>query len=242
MPEHITLTQQASISLIDLAALVWFIIAWMGYTIFAEYMRTHKDNSLLTAMNKYRLDWMRNMLKRENRMVDATSIGNLLRSISFFASTSILILIGLVTALGYRDEAIQMLESLPFTVKTGHFMFEMKLGLLAMVFIYGFFKFTWSLRQYNYATIMVGAAPMHNEETERHDAYARRLARLIANAARHFSMGLRAYYFGMALLAWFFHPWLFIAASAWVLMVLYRREFKSKALRYITTDINVNEP
>ena len=43
-----------------------------------------------------------------------------------------------------------------------------------------------------------------------------------------FNLGLRAYYFGMALLAWFIHPVAFAAASVWVVLVLYRREFSSE--------------
>lgn len=31
-------------------------------------------------------------------------------------------------------------------------------------------------------------------------------------------------------LGWFLHPYLFMAATAWVTWVLYRREFRSKSL------------
>jgi len=31
-------------------------------------------------------------------------------------------------------------------------------------------------------------------------------------------------------LSWFFHPWAFVASTVWVILVLYRREFHSKAL------------
>ena len=32
----------------------------------------------------------------------------------------------------------------------------------------------------------------------------------------------------MAALCWFVHPALFVAATAWVVLVLYRREFRSR--------------
>ena len=49
------------------------------------------DKSLLSVTNRYRTQWMREMFKRDNRSVDAIMIGNLQRSITFFASTTIFI-------------------------------------------------------------------------------------------------------------------------------------------------------
>ena len=48
--------------------------------------------------------------------------------------------------------------------------------------------------------------------------------------SRHFNDGIRAYYFALAELSWFFHPWALMLSTAWVVLVLYRREFHSKAL------------
>ncbi len=56
------------------------------------------------------------------------------------------------------------------------------------------------------------------------------IADLITLASAHFNRGLRAYYFATALLAWFIHPMALIVASIWVVLVLYRREFHSRAL------------
>lgn len=49
-------------------------------------------------------------------------------------------------------------------------------------------------------------------------------------AANQFNFGLRAYYFGMATLAWFIHPWFFMLVTAGVVLILYRREFHSDVL------------
>ena len=97
-------------------------------------------------MDEYRRNWMRQMLARDNRMVDAALIGNLLRSISFFASTSIFIVLGLFTLLKYRDEATDILNKIPYAVPASPVLWEAKIFLLAIVFIYAFFKFTWSQR------------------------------------------------------------------------------------------------
>ena len=46
----------------------------------------------------------------------------------------------------------------------------------------------------------------------------------------NFNNGLRAYYFALAALTWFLHPWLMVAATGWVVYILYQREFHSKTL------------
>jgi uncharacterized membrane protein len=112
-------------------------------------------------------------------------------------------------------------------------MSEIKLLCLALVFVYAFFTFSWCMRQYNFAAILIGSAPMvgerHVSEQER-KAFASRAARVISMAANQFNFGLRSYYFGMTMLAWFVSPWLFMLMSAGVVLVLYRREFHSDVL------------
>ena len=222
-----------SISPADIIAPLWFIAAWVAYAVFADHMSTTRTDNLLVVMNEYRRNWMRQMLMRDNRMVDAALIGNLLRSISFFASTSIFIVLGLFTLLKYRDEASNILTAIPYASPSAPLLWEAKIFLLTIIFVYSFFKFTWSLRQYNYTCVLVGAAPPANERSPHFEDMAQSAASLIGNAAKHFNMALRAYYFGLAAMSWFVNPYLFLLTSTWVVIVLYRREFRSHALGYL---------
>jgi len=214
----------------EIMALVFFVACWIGYARYAEHER-FGQRSLLAVTNRYRMEWMHEMLKRDNRSVDAIMIGNLQRSITFFANTTIFLLIGLMTMLGYHDRASPIIDTIPFAKPTTPFLWELKIFLLMILFIYAFFKYTWSLRQYNYAGIFVVAAPAHNDRIEEHHAIADKGSYLVANAARHFNNALRAYYFGLAALAWFVHPYFFMAATAWVVYVTHRREYHSQTLK-----------
>ena len=226
---------------LDLIAISWFVASWFGYGYYANH-RYRNCANLVSIMEEMRIEWMRAMLRRDNRIVDSTLIGNLLRSISFFASTSIFILLGLVTLLGYQQEGLEMINNLPFSLPTSPLMWDVKIFTLAFMFIYAFFKYTWSLRLYNYACIFVGAAPASNEKKAQHDEIAKRGGRLIANAGRHFNMGLRAYYFGLAALAWFMHPLIFIVVTTLVVHEVYRREFRSHAVNSLAgLDVNHDE-
>ncbi|WP_431269006.1 DUF599 family protein [Dankookia sp. P2] len=57
--------------------------------------------------------------------------------------------------------------------------------------------------------------------------HAEMAAKVANRAARHFNTGLRAYYFGLAALAWILHPLALVVASLFVLQELYRRESRS---------------
>ena len=216
----------------DLAALSFFVSTWVAYAVYSRQANQH-EASLLALTNRYRLQWMHQMLKRENRMVDVTMVGNLMRSITFFASTTIFFVLGLMTMMGYHDRAADIMNSIPFAKPADSFNFELKILLLMVIFIYAFFKYTWSLRQYNFACVFITSAPSHNERVEEHGSIASKGAYIVGSAAEHFNNGLRAYYFGLAALAWFVHPYLLVIATVWVLLVTYRREFRSGTLKHL---------
>lgn len=225
MLEQTIMIGDASTTLIDVIALAWFFAAWFSYDFFAS-RRYHQTRNLMQTVDDLRIRWMQNMLKRYNRVSDATLIGNLLRSISFFASTTILILVGLFSVLGAKKESMMFIEAIPYAQHSSLFMWEVKVMLLILIFVYAFFKLTWSLRQYNYACILVGAAPAP-DMIDDHKGYGTHIGKLICNAGKHFNLGLRSYYFGLATVSWFVHSALFMAVTALVVLVVFRREFRS---------------
>lgn len=217
----------------DSLAFLFFIVSWIGYATYSDSEKTSKK-ALVTATNRWRLQWMREMLGRENRSVDAITVGNLTRSFTFFASTTMFILAALVSMLGYRDRANAVFAEIPFAKLSGEGIWQMKICLLIFIFTYGFFKFTWSMRLYNYVSIFIAGVPDYRVRKEDHETLAQTGAALMANAAKHFNNGLRAYYFGLAVLGWFVHPYLFMAATTLVVRVTYRREYRSFTLKHLS--------
>jgi len=215
-----------------LLAVFWFVFCWGGYTRYAIW-KGRDTPCLASIMHLYREDWIRRLLLRENRIADASVIGSLERSASFFASSTLIILAGILTVLSSSEQAVSLLAELPFVQVATRELSEIKLLCLCVVFVYAFFTFSWCMRQYNFVAVLVGAAPMvgeqHVAEQER-KAFAERVARVISLAANQFNFGLRAYYFGLAMLAWFINPWVFMLVTAGVVMVLYHREFHSEVL------------
>ena len=228
----------ALLPLVDWLALVAFFAAWVGYAMFAK-RRAEVQPSVLASTNRWRRQWMLQATQRENRIVDAAVIQTLSASPSFFASTTILIIGGLLAIIGTTDKASELVKEIPFAARTTTLIFDLKLALLTGVFVFAFFRFTWSLRQYTFGAILVGATPEHKAlgDSPERGVYAERAGRVLGLAAETFNDGLRAYYFAFALVAWFVSPWAFIAATALVVFVLYRREFHSEVLRMLRKDL-----
>ncbi|MEW6099835.1 MAG: DUF599 domain-containing protein [Pseudomonadota bacterium] len=216
----------------DWLALLAFFAAWIGYALFAK-RRTESVQSLLATTNRYRREWMRQVTYREVRVVDGVVIQNLSSSPSFFASTTILIIGGLLALLGTSEKATELVKEIPFAARTSTLVFDLKLLLLTGIFIYAFFRFTWSLRQYTFGALMVASAPDHRVfergEASREE-FAERAGRIVGMAAETFNDGLRAYYMSFAVVGWFFSPWWFAIGTAVVVWILYQREFHSDVL------------
>ncbi len=225
-----------SITWLDLLALAFLLVAWVGYAAFSA-RHGKRVPGLHSRMNSFRRDWMVRMIERDNRMVDVNIMRNLTRSSQFFASITMLILGALIALMGYVQKALDVVSDLPFTVKGSQAFLEVKILLLVVIFVYAFFKFSWAIRQLNFCSVLVGAAPRQpKENAEQYAPYINRLARITSYASVNFNNGLRAYYFALAALTWFLHPWLMAAATAWVVHILYHREFSSKTLRALAEE------
>ncbi|MGI1669820.1 MAG: DUF599 family protein [Neptuniibacter sp.] len=217
---------------LNLLALFWFLICFKGYFNYAK-KRSYDTPCLASMMHTYRKEWMLRMLTRDVRIADTTAISNLERGVSFFASTTMLILAGLMTVLGSTQQAIDIVADIPFSIPATRGEWELKILLMITLFVYAFFKFTWSLRQYGFVSIMIGGAPAPEEHISdmQAEAHANRIAKMTSMAANNFNSGLRTYYFSLAVLGWFINPLLFMALTGGVVFILYRREFKSSTLK-----------
>ena len=218
--------------LYDIFAVPWLLLCWFGYARYSE--RKASAGNLIGVMARHRERWMVEMLSREMRMVDIQIINNALNSATFFASTSILILAGLFAVLGGLEDVISVLRAIPFAVEPSPTISETKIIVLMLIFMHGFFKFAWSMRQFNYCALLIGAAPETVNPSEEELEYARAGASVASLASKHFNHGIRTYYFGMATLSWFVHPLALLPTALLVVLVLYRREFRSRTLRALS--------
>lgn len=219
----------------DVVALVLLVTAWAAYQWYADYGRPERPQ-LGREMDRFVRGWIERMVERDNRMVDVNVLRNLMRSSQFFASTTMLILGALVALMGYAERAASVVAELPFGQQVSIRLWELKILVLLLIFVYAFFKFSWSLRQFGFSSILVGAARKPPGNASEYATDIDRIAVILSFANRNFNQGLRGYYFGVAALSWFLHPALMIAVTLGVLYVLHQREFRSRTLEVLAKD------
>lgn len=218
---------------LDLVALLIFVVSWYGYITFAR-KRARDTHCLSSILRSLRVDWIATLTRKEHQVADASLLGNVERTVTFFASTTILVLAGVLTLLSSSAQVVDVLATIPYTAETSTQKVQFKLFLLAFIFVFAFFKFTWAIRQFGFVSVLMGVAPQYRSpdfSDEQRDIFIRHTAKVLDQAGHEYNNGLRAYYFAMAYLAWFIHPYLLIAGVAVVVWVLYRREYRSRILR-----------
>ncbi|HZP75702.1 MAG TPA: DUF599 domain-containing protein [Pseudolabrys sp.] len=213
----------------DLLAFLYFIAAWIAYLLALE--KTARGRHGLNALlNRYRDQWMRHMVSRQNRIVDAQVTAALQNGTAFFASTSLIAVGGTLSLLRSTDDILTVVSVLPFGAAPTRAQWEMKMLGLAVIFVYAFFKFAWSYRLFNYIAVMIGAAPPYEErDSKKAQEFARRMGKLCEAAGRHFNRGQRAFFFALGYLGWFLGPIPLAVTTTAVVIVMWWRQFYSDA-------------
>ena len=173
------------------------------------------------------------MLDRETRMVDMQIMASLQNGTAFFASTSLIAIGGGLALLRATNDALAVLGALPIDLSPSPALWEIKCVGLILIFIYAFFKFSWSYRLFNYVAILLGAMPPSSENATppEAEAHVMRTTRLFEAAGQHFNRGQRAFFFALGYLGWFVSPWVLFVTTALVVIVTWRRQFASNAWR-----------
>ncbi len=224
-----------TLHLLDIIAASVFLVCWVGFVFLANRVNTQRP-SLISTMRHFRQRWIERMSERDNHIGDAALLSNLLRGALFFASTTVFILGGLVALLGTAPKVAEVIAQLPYAAGTDQRLAEVKALILILLYVYAFFKFTWSAWQYNVLAILVGAMPEAAAARESRLSYSEMCSKVLWLAGESYNNGIRAYYFSIPLMTWFIDPLLFLLATVIVTVVMYRREFHSPMLQALKSE------
>ena len=181
-------------------------------------------------LHDYRLRWMRRVLERENRIADTVVLQTVMRSCNLFITTTLFIIVGLFSSLGAVDRVQAMVSGIGFIAASSRETLEVRLLALIGIFVFAFFKFTWSLRQFTHDDAVRLGADAGGEGCAGSGRFRAGIdagAMMVTHGFASFNRGLHAYFFGLAALAWFIQPWAFVLATV---AVLYWRDSRSATL------------
>ncbi len=217
--DHLSLLTPLDWAAVALIITAWFIIGWMIDRPDA------KRPSVTMLMSARRREWMKVFVHRDPRIFDSQILGSLRQSTAFFASTCLLAIGGVLALVG-NTEPLRGLSAEVLDMPVPVLIWQVKLGLVALLLTNGFLKFVWADRVFGYCAVVMASVPNDPADPSAY-AHAAQAAELNIRAAINFNRGLRSMYFALAALAWLIGPLALIGSTAIVVWVLWSREFAS---------------
>ena len=211
----------------DALAALWLVFCWLGIGWWIE-KGPIAARGAGALMVQRRIEWMREMARRDPRILDGNLLTGLQNGASFFASAALIGLGGILAMLGQAEQLAHVAHALPLSGPVSPDGLRLRL-IPPLIFIaYTFFKFAWAQRLFGYCSVLIGATPAWNDARETEIlAAADRAGKVNALAARSFNRALRSLYFTLGSLAWLVGPLaLFVSVTA-VSWMIHRREFRS---------------
>ena len=219
-----TLTDRLTLlSPLDALAALLLFAGWAAIGWRIEHATTGR-RSVSVLMADYRRLWLQEFVGRQPRIFDAQILATLRQGTSFFASTCVIGIGGVLALAGNTDPLETAAESAGLHV--AGVVLQMKLVVVVVFLTNAFLRFVWSNRLFGYCAVVMAAVP-----NDTSDAIARpraaKAAELNVRAAVAFNRGLRSVYFALGALAWLLGPVALLIATAAVLWTLWAREFAS---------------
>ncbi|PRY78077.1 putative membrane protein [Yoonia maritima] len=217
--EHLSL-----LTLWDWCAAALIIVAWYGIGSLIDHSGS-KRPSVTVLMSEHRRTWMKVFVERSPRLFDSQILSSLRQSTSFFASTCLLAMGGVLALIGNTDPlsgvALEVTD-MPVPVVV----WQLKLGLVVLFLANAFLKFVWANRVFGYCAVVMAAVPNDPKDPVAFPRAAQ-AAELNIRAAVNFNRGLRAMYFSLAALAWLLGSVALIIATVVAVWIVWTREFAS---------------
>jgi len=219
----------SEIGSIDFLALLFLVLSFAFY---GPLTLALFGKNISLRMLVWRKMWARQMLWREERITDVSLVRGLIGNVSFFATTTVFVISGLLALIGSSESIVNKLNALSYLEHVNDETIILKLSTLLTMAIVAFFKFGWAMRLHANSLLMVGAAPESGERNSAQAEYvSSHLSNMSAMASESFQGGVRAYYFGFASLPWLFSSWLLFPSLTLMIIVSIRREFYSDAFK-----------
>ena len=216
-------------SILDLCALALLVVCFFGTGWIIEHPGGRR-RSVTVMMAEFRHQWMHELARRDQRIFDSQIIGNLRNATSFFASTTILA-VGGVLAVAGNTEALGSVAGGLLAEPRPVEVYQIKLFLVALLLVAAFLRFVWSNRVFGYCSVVMAAVPPPGDAKA--FTVARQAAELNVRAALNFNRGLRSIYFALASVTWMIGSVAFILATLAAVWTLWQREFASDPHRIL---------
>lgn len=220
----------------DFASLLATVLLIVGYHIFLR-KKIQKDPAYtVQAINRIaRTAWVETIMGDDkNAVLAVQTLRNSTMAATFLASTSVLLIIGVLTLSEQGEKLEAHWHALNMVGAINPMLWMVKLLSLLLDLFVAFFGFSMAIRIYNHVGFMINVPVRLNHKmiTPAH------VATHLNRAGHFYSMGMRAYYYLVPMVFWLFGPHFMLVSTIVLLLALYRidRAPKIMVLNYSDTD------
>ena len=219
----------------DLLSLLASVLLVIAYHLFLRRKVRKDPTYTVQAINKIaRTAWVETIMHDGKKDVLAIqTLRNSTMAATFLASTSVLLIIGVLTLSEQGGKLEATWHTLNMLGSKHPELWMTKLIFLLLDLFVAFFAFSMSIRVFNHVGYMINV-PLglnHKMITPAH------VATHLNRAGRFYSIGMRAYYFLVPLVFWLFGPHFMLVSTIGLLLVLYRIDRAPKILAMDYSDV-----
>ncbi|MEL6172500.1 MAG: DUF599 family protein [Pseudomonadota bacterium] len=214
-------------------AIALLFTSWFSYTLILAVI---SSGSLNEQLNTVRTQWLAASLKRSQKPFDAILLGNMVNSIAFFGSATLIVLAGVITVFASVQSVYETVLDLPFVRHSSFELFVIHMAVLNLTLAIAFFSFTYALRKLIYVLALVGALPegkLDHAQQIHSEVMVSSASIVLTEALKTFNFGIRGYYYFVAALGLFISPYLCIALTFFMTSMLLYRQIATATSRAI---------
>jgi uncharacterized membrane protein len=220
----------------DFASLLVTVLLIVAFHIFLRNKIKKDPAYTVQAINRIaRTAWVETIMGDDkNAVLAVQTLRNSTMAATFLASTSVLLIIGVLTLSEQGEKLEAHWHALNMVGAINPMLWMVKLLSLLLDLFVAFFGFSMAIRIYNHVGFMINVPVRLNHKmiTPAH------VATHLNRAGHFYSMGMRAYYYLVPMVFWLFGPHFMLVSTIVLLLALYRidRAPKIMVLDYSDTE------
>jgi uncharacterized membrane protein len=213
---------------VDIYSFALSALLLVTYYVFIAYKTRRNPAYTVQSVNIIaRTAWVESIMQDSGKEVLAVqTLRNSTMAATFLASTSVLLIIGVLTLSGQGGKMESTWHALNVAGNTHNELWLTKLIIMLLDLFVAFFSFSMAVRVFNHVGYMINVPLARNHKMIRPQHVATHLNR----AGKFYSVGMRAYYIAVPLVFWLFGPHFMLLSTLVLILTLYRLDRAPKIL------------
>lgn len=194
----------------DTIAVTVSCLLMLVYYLYLKKKTRCSPHSSMQAVNaEIRERWV--LMIRTSGKLEILAIQTLRNSVmaaSFMATTAMLLMIGMLNLSEKIWQWAENLHPLLSVCQASSELWQIKLGILMLSFMIAFYYFAMAIRFFNHVGYMIN---LPNDAATEDDLY-KQICAYLNRAGRYYTFGIRAFFFSLPIIAWFFGSYFLVFA------------------------------